>query len=170
MTDTAFDKTSLEAKCTALSDAATAALATISLAGTEHDEHPDAQIAKGLPVNLSPARELAARLAIFREHATQLAVCAQEANIVLPRLGLELEKAVEQSQRIFAVLKSDKEGDKRVVGFLSALSRLFVFGTQLLTVNDEQEQKAKLESKDGRAIFEAASAASRAVINETSPN
>lgn len=36
--------------------------------------------------------------------------------------------------------------------------------------NDKQEQKVKLESEDGRAIFEAASAASRAVIDELSPN
>ncbi|KAK0668222.1 hypothetical protein QBC41DRAFT_322410 [Cercophora samala] len=134
MADTPFDKTSLEAKCTALSDAATAALGTISPAGTEHDEHPDDQIARGLPVKLSPARAFAARLAIFREHATQLAVCAQGAGAVLPRLGLGLDKAVEQAQRAFAGLKSDNKRDESALEFLSSLSRLFVFGTQLLTM------------------------------------
>ncbi|KAK4658263.1 hypothetical protein QC762_100548 [Podospora pseudocomata] len=170
MADATFDKTSLEAKCTALSDAATAALATISLAGTEHSEDPDNQIGKDLPVKLSPARAFAARLAIFREHATQLAVCAQGADVVLPQLGIELDKAMAEAQRVFAGLKSDKEGDGSAIEFLSSLSRLFVFGTQLLTMNDKQEQKVKLESEDGRAIFEAASAASRAVIDELSPN
>ncbi|KAK4202917.1 hypothetical protein QBC40DRAFT_195111 [Triangularia verruculosa] len=170
MADTNFDKASLEEKCTALSDAATVAFATISLAWTEHDEHPSEQLAMGLPVKLSPARVLAMKLAIFREHAGQLAVCARGADIILPLLGLELDKAVEQAQRAFAALMPDNEGDSSVVGFLSSLSRLFVFGTQLLTMNDEQEQKVKLKSEDGRAIFEAANTASRVLINETRPN
>ncbi|KAK0732389.1 hypothetical protein B0T21DRAFT_195197 [Apiosordaria backusii] len=159
---TTFDKASLEAKCTALADAATVALAAISLTGTEHAEHRKDHVA------LSPARALAAKLAIFREHATQLAVCVAGADVVLPHLGQELDKAVEGA--LFGVLTSDTEGDKTVIEFLSAFSRLFVFGTQLLTMNNEQEQKAKLECEDGQAIFEAASAASRAVVDESTPN
>ncbi|KAL2133278.1 hypothetical protein VTI74DRAFT_2621 [Chaetomium olivicolor] len=117
---------------------------------------------------------LSARLPLFRQHADQLGHCIADTPVVLDDLGSVLISSLAECQNAFGTIADRLEPGSGGLtseaiacyeSLLNANARLFVFLTQLLVMEIEEEQRSKLSSHEARTIVDAAHNASLAVIS-----
>ncbi|GAB1309851.1 hypothetical protein MFIFM68171_00061 [Madurella fahalii] len=117
---------------------------------------------------------LIAGLQKFGEQADHLGHCVADASVVHPQLRDILKQALLDCENAMSILSDSllsEHGElgvdtaSRYQAFLAASSRFFVFSTQLLTIESEQQQHSKLASPDAQDILDTAHNATKGVFS-----